>query len=188
MGISTSAALAARPELAHYAIARDPDGGWCGHVAIGGQRITLHLASKAAVLRDIKATWPRCKEVPLAFLGIATLAPFAIDVPAKPAAPELTDTDRAFAATIAADRVARKADFDARTAEIDPFADVRAAGHVWGKIDATNGRADDSHKAYCWRFPAEACSTTPPPGHADAFRDAYDDAYAAEMRGRRGAL
>jgi hypothetical protein len=154
MGSSTSAALAARPELAHYAITRDPDGGWCGHVAIGGQRITLHLASKAAVLRDIKATWPRCKEVPLAFLGIATLAPHAIDVPAKPAAP-------------------------------DPFAEVRAAGHVWGKIDATNDRADDSHKAYCWRFPVEAQSTTPPPGHAEAFRSAYDSAYAAEMRGRR---
>jgi hypothetical protein len=152
MGSPTSAALAARPELAHYAIARDPGGGWCGHVAIGGQRIALHLASKAAVLRDIKAMYPRCKEVPLAMLGIATLAPLAIDVPP------------------------------------DAFADVRAAGHVWGKIDATNGRADDSHKAYCWRFPAEACSTTPPPGHADAFRDAYDDAYAAEMRGRRGAL
>lgn len=74
----------------------------------------------------------------------------------------------------------------AKPAAPDPFADVRAAGHVWGKIDATNDRPDDSHKAYCWRFPAEAQSTAPPPGHAEAFRGAYDDAFAAEMRGRRG--
>jgi hypothetical protein len=137
MGSPTSAALAARPAVAHY------------HLTLDGaptERLkwTLHVA-----LADLRKQWPGAKRVPASWF-----APVAL---ARPAAP-------------------------------DTFAEVRAAGHVWGKIDAVNDHADDSHKAYCWRFPAEACSTTPPPGHAEAFRSSYDSAYAAEMRGRRGGL
>jgi hypothetical protein len=153
MGSPTSAALAARPAVAHYHLTLDGAPTerlkWTLHVAEGRAVHTSFYETKRAALADLRKQWPGAKRVPASWF-----APVAL---ARPAAP-------------------------------DTFAEVRAAGHVWGKIDAVNDHADDSHKAYCWRFPAEACSTTPPPGHAEAFRSSYDSAYAAEMRGRRGGL
>lgn len=70
--------------------------------------------------------------------------------------------------------------------EPDHLAPVRTSGTVWGQIDALNDRDADSHRAYCRTWPREAQSTSPPPGHAEAFRASYEEAFAAEMRGRRG--